>query len=142
MEPSAFVWLDSLPLTSNGKVDREALPLPSTQEGELVGPRTPVEEVLADIIMEVLKLDRVSVHDDFFHLGAHSLLGAQIVARVRERFGAELKLLDVFDAPTVAELATRIEQTLTVQLEAMTEAEVNAAFATLNEATADRTDSR
>ena len=142
MEPSAFVWLDSLPLTSNGKVDREALPLPSIQEGELVDPRTPVEEVLADIIMEVLKLDRVSVHDDFFHLGAHSLLGAQIVARVRERFGAELKLLDVFDAPTVAELATRIEQTLTIQLEAMTEAEVNAAFATLNEATADRTDSR
>ena len=142
MEPSAFVWLDSLPLTSNGKVDREALPLPSTQEGELVGPRTPVEEVLADIIMEVLKLDRVSVHDDFFHLGAHSLLGAQIVARVRERFGAELKLLDVFDAPTVAGLATRIEQTLTVQLNTMTEAEVNAAFATLNEATADRTDSR
>jgi len=140
MEPSAFVWLDSLPLTSNGKVDREALPLPSIQGREFVGPCTPVEEVLAGIITEVLKLDRVSVHDDFFHLGAHSLLGAQIVARVREKFGAELKLLDVFDAPTVAELAKRIEQTLTVQLNTMTEAEVDAAFATLNEATVDRTD--
>lgn len=142
MEPSAFVWMDSLPLTSNGKVDRETLPMPSVQEREFVGPRTPVEEVLAGVIREVLKLDRVSVHDDFFHLGAHSLLGAQIVARVRERFGAELKLLDVFDAPTVAELASRIEQTLTGQLNAMTEAEVDAAFATLNGAAADRTDSR
>ncbi len=71
-----------------------------------------------------MKVPRVSVHDDFFQLGAHSLLGAQIIARVRGTFGAELKLLDVFDAPTVAELAVRIEEALTRQLSAMSEAEV------------------
>jgi len=142
MEPAAFVWMESLPLTLNGKVDRAALPLPSVADDEFISPRTPVEEVLAGIIMEVLKVGRVSVHDDFFHLGAHSLLGAQIVARVRSVFGTELKLLDVFDAPTVAELATKIEQALTRQLNAMTEAEVDAALATLNGAMAKGTDSQ
>lgn len=135
MEPVAFVWMESLPLTPNGKIDRAALPRPGENHVGFVGPRTPVEEVLARIIMEVLKLRRVSVHDDFFHLGAHSLLGAQIVARVRNVFGADLKLLDVFDAPTVAELATKIEHALTLQLNAMSEAEVDAALATINETT-------
>ena len=142
MEPAAFVWMESLPLTPNGKVDRAALPLPCVADDEFISPRTPVEEVLTGIIMEVLKVGRVSVHDDFFHLGAHSLLGAQIVARVRGAFGTELKLLDVFDAPTVAELATKIEQALTRQLNAMTEAEVDAALATLNGAMAKGTDSQ
>ena len=133
MEPSAFVWLEALPLTPNGKVDRAALPAPTVEEqaraGEFIAPRTPVEETLASIITEVLKLPRVSVHDDFFQLGAHSLLGAQIIARVRSVFGAELKLLDVFDAPTVAELSLRIEDALTRQLNAMSDAEVAAALA-------------
>jgi amino acid adenylation domain-containing protein len=146
MEPAAFVWMESLPLTPNGKVDRVALPIPSVEnassEREFVAPRTPVEETLAGIIMEVLKVPRVNVHDDFFHLGAHSLLGAQVVARVRSVFGAELKLLDVFDAPTVAELSMKIEQALTLQLTAMTEAEVDAALATLNGAAGKGTDSR
>lgn len=136
MEPAAFVWMESLPLTPNGKVDRAALPLPSiangSRNGEFIAPRTPVEETLAGIIMEVLKVPRVSMDDDFFHLGAHSLLGAQVVARVRGVFGTELKLLDVFDAPTVAELSTKIEHALTLQLNAMTEAEVDAALAALN----------
>jgi amino acid adenylation domain-containing protein len=136
MEPAAFVWLESLPLTPNGKVDRGALPLPSAEDGlrgEFISPRTPVEEGLAGIIMEVLKLPRVSVNDDFFQLGAHSLLGAQIVARVRGVFGTQLKLLDVFDAPTVAELSVKIEQALTRQLNDMSEAEVDAALAALAE---------
>jgi amino acid adenylation domain-containing protein len=135
MEPAAFVWLKSLPLTPNGKVDRGALPLPSVEEGlrggEFISPRTPVEEGLAGIIMEVLKLPRVSVNDDFFQLGAHSLLGAQIVARVRGVFGTQLKLLDVFDAPTVAELSVKIEEALTRQLNDMSEVEVDAALAAL-----------
>ena len=92
--------------------------------------------------MDVLKVRRVSVDDDFFHLGAHSLLGAQIIARVRSVFGTELKLLDVFDAPTVAELSTKIEQALTLQLNAMTEAEVEAALAALNGPGARGTDSQ
>jgi acyl carrier protein len=145
MEPSAFVWMETLPLTPNGKIDRAALPRPSVESsriGEFVAPSTPVEEALAGIIMEVLKLPRVSVHDDFFHLGAHSLLGAQVIARVRDVFGTELKLLDVFDAPTVAELAVTIEQALTLQLNAMTEEEVDAALAVLNGAADKGTDSQ
>jgi amino acid adenylation domain-containing protein len=137
MEPAAFVWMESLPLTPNGKIDRAALPLPSAENGagagEFIAPRTPVEEALAGIIMEVLKVPRVSVDDDFFHLGAHSLLGAQVIARVRGVFGADLKLLDVFDAPTVAQLSVKIEQALTNQLNAMSEAEVEAALAALTE---------
>jgi amino acid adenylation domain-containing protein len=139
MEPAAFVWMESLPLTPNGKVDRAALPRPSVESclrgEEFIAPRTPVEKALAGIIMKVLKVPRLSVDDDFFHLGAHSLLGAQVVARVRDVFGTELKLLDVFDAPTVAELSGKIEQALTLQLNAMTEAEVDAALAALNGAT-------
>jgi amino acid adenylation domain-containing protein len=137
MEPSAFIWLETLPLTPNGKIDRAALPLPNVQTGatdvEFVAPRNPTEEALAEIISDVLKVQRVSVHDDFFHLGAHSLLGAQIVAHVRNVFGAELKLLDVFDAPTVAQLSGRIEQALAREINAMNEAEVDAAIAALNE---------
>ncbi|MGI9088545.1 MAG: non-ribosomal peptide synthetase [Chthoniobacterales bacterium] len=133
MEPAAFVWLEALPLTTNGKIDRAALPLPElareSAAEKFVAPRTPVEEALAGIITEVLKLPRISVDDDFFQLGAHSLLGAQIIARVRNLFGADLKLLDVFDAPTVAELSLRIEAALTRQLNAMSEAEVEAALA-------------
>jgi amino acid adenylation domain-containing protein len=146
MEPALFVWMESLPLTPNGKVDRAALPLPSVEERErdreFIAPRTPVEEALAGIIQEVLKLPRVSMDDDFFHLGAHSLLGAQVVARVRGVFGTELKLLDVFDAPTVAELSVKIEEALTRQLNAMTEAEVDAALAALNGAAGKDSDSQ
>ena len=145
MEPAAFVWMESLPLTPNGKVDRAALPRPSENgalEREFIAPRTPVEEALSEIIREVLKVSRLSVDDDFFHLGAHSLLGAQVVARVRGVFGAELKLLDVFNAPTVAELSTKIEEALTRQLNAMTEAEVDAALAALNGSAGKDTDSQ
>ena len=129
MEPSAFVWMEKLPLTPNGKVDREALPLPRTDVAEFTAPRTVTENRLAGIITEFLKVPRVSVYDDFFHLGAHSLLGAQIVARVRNVFGAELKLLDVFDAPNVATLSMKIEEALTNQLAEMSEAEVETALA-------------
>jgi enterobactin synthetase component F len=136
MEPTTFVWMDSFPLTPNGKVDRAALPVPKIGDAAggqtFIAPRTPVEETLAGIISEVLKVPRVSVDDDFFHLGAHSLLGAQIIARVRGAFGTELRLLDVFDAPTVAELSLRIEQALTLQLNAMSEAQVEAALAALD----------
>ena len=146
MEPAAFVWMESLPLTPNGKVDRAALPRPSVESSlrnrEFIAPRTPVEEALAGIIQEVLKLPRVSMDDDFFHLGAHSLLGAQVIARVRSVFGTELKLLDVFDAPTVAELSVKIEEALTRQLNAMTEAEVDAALAALNGAAGKDSDSQ
>ena len=132
MIPSAFVFLESLPLNANGKVDRAALPAPSANEGQFIAPRTPVEETLAAIIAEVLKLPRVGIDEDFFHLGAHSLLGAQVIARIRADFGIELKLLDVFDAPTVSELSVRIEEALARQLEGMSDAEVEAALASFS----------
>jgi amino acid adenylation domain-containing protein/FkbM family methyltransferase len=114
MVPSAFVLLDTLPLTRNGKVDRRALPTPDAVKSEFVEafvtPRGPVEEVLAGIWAEVLGLERVSVHDSFFDLGGHSLKASQIIYRVRDALHIELPLRSIFETPSVAELATIIEK--------------------------------
>ncbi len=113
MVPSAFVVLESLPLTSNGKVDRRALPTPEPIKLELAGgyvaPQTPIEEVLVKIFAEVLGLKRVGIHDNFFELGGHSLLATQLVSRVRDAFGVELPLRSVFEAPVIAQLSSIIE---------------------------------
>lgn len=106
--PAMFAWLDVLPLTSNGKVDLQALPLPEqlTQEQHdtFVAPRNAVEEVLSQMWMEVLKLDRVGVYDDFFELGGHSLMIMQVIARVRDAFRIELPPALLFNSTTIAEL--------------------------------------
>ena len=112
MVPSAFVFLDALPLTSNGKIDRRNLPAPDQsrpeQENSFVAPRTSVEELLARIWGEVLKLDQVGIHDNFFALGGHSLLLTQIASRIQRAFLVSLPLRILFDAPTVADQSAAI----------------------------------
>jgi acyl carrier protein len=110
MVPGAVVFLDALPLSPNGKVDRRALPLPGTVTELYVAPRTPAEETLAGIWAEVLRVERVGVDDNFFDLGGHSLLAMQVVSRVRQAFGAELPLRALFEAPTVAGLAALLPE--------------------------------
>ncbi|HYH78800.1 MAG TPA: amino acid adenylation domain-containing protein, partial [Longimicrobium sp.] len=114
MVPSAFVVLEALPVTANGKVDRAALPAPDTlgSRGTYVAPRTPAEERMAGIWAEVLGVERAGGEDNFFDLGGHSLLATQLVSRVREAFRTELPLRAVFEAPTLAELAGRVEALL------------------------------
>jgi amino acid adenylation domain-containing protein len=114
MIPNTFVLLDQLPLTPNGKIDRKALPAPEYHLNELdqqfVAPRTLVEQQLAQIWSEVLGLPKISIHDTFLELGGHSLLATQLLSRIRSQFQVELPLRVLFEAPTIATLATRIQQ--------------------------------
>ncbi|HEV7516239.1 MAG TPA: condensation domain-containing protein, partial [Thermoanaerobaculia bacterium] len=113
MVPSTLVLLPALPLTANGKLDRHALACLETGPAEpaasaFAPPRTPVEEVLAGIWGELLRVERVGVHDDFFALGGHSLLVAQALSRIRQALGVDVPLVELFRKPTVAELAAWI----------------------------------
>jgi amino acid adenylation domain-containing protein len=114
MVPASFVILDELPLLPNGKIDRRALPAPEAVRPELphafAAPRTPVEQSLAAAWSDLLGVPRIGIRDNFFDLGGHSLLATQLISRVRELFNLELPLRQVFQHPTVAELATVIEQ--------------------------------
>ncbi len=115
--PSACVGLEELPLTPNGKVDRQALPEPlwsqPTRDAVYVAPRTPLEEVLAELWAEVLGVDAVGMNDDFFALGGHSLLAIQIIARMGERLQVKLSVQQLFETPTLAELARHVASQLT-----------------------------
>ncbi|HYH80745.1 MAG TPA: amino acid adenylation domain-containing protein [Longimicrobium sp.] len=113
MVPGAFVVLDRIPLTPNGKVDRRALPAPGhdpSRDEAYVAPRTSTEAALAEIWAEVLGLGRVGVEENFFALGGHSLIATRVTARAREAFRIELPLRALFEAQTVAGLAARVDE--------------------------------
>jgi acyl carrier protein len=128
MLPSAFVILEQLPLTPNGKIDRAALPAPDGGDTLPIegaaGPASEVEKRVADIVASLLRVDRVDPQANFFDLGGHSLLGAQLIARVRAAFGINLPLRKVFEAATVSELSAEIEEILVAEVEAMGEDEI------------------
>jgi amino acid adenylation domain-containing protein len=119
MIPSLFLLLDSLPLTTSGKVDRRALPAPDAERAALaevfLAPRSGVEEMLASIWSDVLEV-RAGVDDNFFELGGHSLLATQVMSRVREAFGIEIALRSLFEQPTIGELAETIEEKLKMRV--------------------------
>lgn len=114
MVPATFVSLPSLPLTPNGKINRSALPEPNdsnTIRGETFEPpHTPTEKKLAELLSTMLEAERVGASDNFFLLGGHSLLGAQLIARIRDSFGAQLSLRTLFDHPTVSGIASEIDR--------------------------------
>jgi len=113
MVPSAFVMLEALPLTPNGKVDRRSLPAPDLTQlqpyATFIAPSTPTEEMLAGIWREVLGVEKVGIHDNFFELGGHSLLATRVISQLRKVFQVELPLKYLFESPTIAGLAERIE---------------------------------
>lgn len=127
MIPAAFVGLAALPLTTSGKIDRDALPDPTTvnslEQMRFRAPTTPTEARLAAIVAEVLGTGEIGADDNFFLIGGHSLLGTQVVLRAREAFGVELTLWHLFEAQTVANLAATIEQLLLAKLETMSDEE-------------------
>ena len=113
MLPSFFIFLDGLPLSPSGKVDRKALPAPDSarpeQEAEYAPPQTATEQRLTEICADLLGIDRVGIYDNFFDLGGHSLLATQFISRIREDFAVEMPLRMLFEHPMVAVLAQEIE---------------------------------
>ncbi|HYT37486.1 MAG TPA: non-ribosomal peptide synthetase [Ktedonobacteraceae bacterium] len=138
MVPSAFVQLEALPLTANGKVDRPALPTPDATntigDRAVTEPNTLIEQKLARIVAPLLGLEEVGVDENFFMLGGHSLLGAQVVVRVSETFGVQLALRKLFEAPSVRQLAAEIESLILAKVEAMSDEEALSLLAQVDKA--------
>jgi amino acid adenylation domain-containing protein len=113
MLPAAYVWLAQMPLTPSGKVDRRALPAPTHEllgaRAAFVPPSTPTQKLLAALWQTALSVPRVSIHDDFFAIGGHSLLASQILARLRQDHGIKLSFRKLFEAPTIAQLAEVVD---------------------------------
>ena len=140
MLPAAFVVLEKLALTASGKIDRAALPVPEnlrpTLEQTYAPPRNSLEERLARIWVELLKLERVGIHDDFFELGGDSLLATQFISRVFQRLKIEFPVRMLFENPTIAEFGMLIEETLLQNVETLTEQEAKQTLETAGRAAA------
>jgi amino acid adenylation domain-containing protein len=118
MVPAGFVFLEQFPITSNGKLDRKALPAPEfTGDGDDTQPCSPTEEILAEMWAEVLGVDQIGVHQDFFDLGGNSILSLQVIARMRNAFNLDFSVKSFFDGPTVALLAGVVEEQILLELE-------------------------
>jgi acyl carrier protein len=132
MVPDAFVPLDSLPLTTNGKVDRARLAELSKdgrkEDDNFVAPRTELEQELAGIWAEILKVERVGINDNFFDLGGHSLLATRLIFQLREHFHVDVPLRALFEAPTIATIAPVIVQSQLEQIDSADMAQALSAF--------------
>jgi len=128
MVPTLFVILEELPVNQSGKIDRTALPLPNASntlsDTAIIAPTTPTEERIAEIVATLLGVDQISIDDNFFMLGGHSLLGTQVIMRIVDAFGVDMPLRTIFEAPTVRLLSAEIEQRILAKLEAMSDEEV------------------
>ena len=124
MVPAHLVFLDALPRTPNGKLDRKRLPAPECRAPEPdLPPRTAAEHAIARIWQEVLRVPHVGMQDNFFEQGGHSLLATQVVARIRESFGVQFPMRLMFEQPTIAATALSVEELLVEQLNDMSEEE-------------------
>jgi amino acid adenylation domain-containing protein len=127
MIPAQFVAVDAIPIGSSGKVDRSALPAPNDasilRDDGFLSPSSPTEERVAAIIASLLGLERVGANDNFFYLGGNSLFGTQAIARIRTEFNVEIPLLEIFDHPTIADLAAEVDRLMLANLDAMSEEE-------------------
>jgi acyl carrier protein len=135
MVPSTFVQLEHLPVSDHGKLDRSALPAPTAltilDDSSFEPPQSPIEERVASFLTVLLGVARVGRDDNFFDLGGHSLLGAQVITKIHESFGVELSLRGIFDHPTVREMSSEIEKLIRLKLESMSEDEAQRLFDSL-----------
>jgi acyl carrier protein len=128
--PTVFVTLDALPVAASGKLDRAALPDPQLGGGtEYVAPSTAAEELVAEVLGELLGIEKLGVHDDFFASGGNSLLAIRAMARIRKQVGVDLPVRGLFSFTTVAGLAAEVERRLAEDLDQLSDEEVQAQLA-------------
>ena len=139
MVPSTFVVLKELPRSAHGKLLRSALPEPAASnildDDSFEAPESPIEKHLAGFLAGLLRLDRVGRDDNFFTLGGHSLMGAQLIAKIKQSFGVDLSLFILFEEPTVRGMATEIEKLIYAKVAAMSEDEAQRILASSGSAT-------
>jgi amino acid adenylation domain-containing protein len=136
MNPAAFVWMPALPITANGKIDRDSLPTPAEARASgdgLAAPRNHLESVIDEVVASLLGLPSLAIDEDFFLLGGHSLFAAQLIANLSDIFGVDVSLRAVFEGPSVAELAAEVERLVLDQVDGISEVEAEDLVARLSD---------